>query len=142
MSAEDPLHGTAACRDARLPPRTARSRQIRILRLERRSAIHARTKTVNQVHALVSTAPEPLRAKLRDMSLAALLTHCTKLRRVETIDAASATQRVLRGLARRWQQLDREVALLDAELETLVMQRAPELVALRGVGEFETNAAS
>ncbi len=107
---------------------------IRILRLERRSAIHARTKTVNQVHALVSTAPEPLRAKLRDMSLAALLTHCIKLRQAETTDAASATQRVLRGLARRWQQLDREVALLDAELETLVMQRAPELVALRGVG--------
>lgn len=107
---------------------------IRILRLERRSAIHARTKTANQVHALVSTAPEPLRSKLRDLSLAALLTYCSKLRPVETTDAASATQRVLRGLARRWQQLDREVALLDAELEALVTRTAPELVALRGVG--------
>jgi transposase len=107
---------------------------IRILRLERRSAIHARTQAANQLHAVVSTAPEPLRADLRELSLAALVDLGCKLRKVVPKDAVSATRCVLRGLATRWQQLDREVDLLDGQLKTLVTTRAPDLLALRGVG--------
>ncbi len=107
---------------------------IRILRLERRSAIHARTKSANQLHAVVSTAPEPTRATLRGLSLTALVARASKLRKAAPTDATSATLRVLRALAQRWLQLDREVALLDGELETLVTSVAPALVALRGVG--------
>jgi transposase len=107
---------------------------IRLLRLERRSAIHARTQAANQLHAVVSTAPEPLRTKLRDLSLVALLDHARKLRDVLPTDTISATQRVLRGLTARWQHLDREVGHLDTQLETLVKTAAAALVALRGVG--------
>jgi transposase len=107
---------------------------IRIMRLERRSAIHARTQVANQMHALVSTAPEPLRQRLRDCSIAELVAHAAKLRQVQTTDAATATQRVLRGLARRWQNLDKEVTQLDEELEALVRLAAPELLAHRGIG--------
>jgi transposase len=57
-----------------------------------------------------------------------------KRRKAVATDAAGATNRVLRGLARRWIQLTREVAELDAELKILVTQTAPELVALQGVG--------
>jgi transposase len=107
---------------------------IRILRLERRSAIYARTQEANQLHAVVSTAPEPLRADLRKLSLAALLDHARKLRKVTPMDAVSATQSVLRGLAKRWQCLDREVDLLDEQLESLAKKTAPNLLGLRGVG--------
>lgn len=107
---------------------------IRILRLERRSAIHARTQVANQLHAVISTAPEVLRAGLRDLSLAVLLKRVAKLRKVTPVDGVTATQRVLRGLGKRWQQLDREVTSLDDQLAVLVEQRAPELLALRGVG--------
>jgi transposase len=107
---------------------------IRLLRLERRSAIHARTQAANQLHAVVSTAPEPLRTRLRDLSLVALLDHARKLRDVLPTDTISATQRVLRGLTARWQHLDREVGHLDTQLETLVKTAAAALVALRGVG--------
>lgn len=41
---------------------------------------------------------------------------------------------VLRGLAKRWQQLDPEVSRLDRHLEVLVKARAPALLSLRGVG--------
>jgi transposase len=41
---------------------------------------------------------------------------------------------VLRGLAKRWQQLDREVEALDEQLEELAKKTAPDLLALRGVG--------
>jgi transposase len=107
---------------------------IRILRLERRSAIQARTQAVNQIHAVISTAPEPLRSALRDLALPALISRATKLRANTPMDAATATKRVLRGLALRWQHLDREVSGLDAELDALVKERAPGLVSLRGVG--------
>lgn len=107
---------------------------IRILRLERRSAIHARTQSANQLHAVVSTAPEVLRAGLRELSLAVLLERACKLRNATPVDAVTATQRVLRGLAKRWEQLDREVDSLDEQLAVLVGQRAPQLLALRGVG--------
>ena len=107
---------------------------IRLLRVERRSAIQARTQAANQLHAVVSTAPEPLRTDLRDLPLVRLIDRARKLRVIEPTDAVSATQCVLRGLATRWRQLDREVDLLDEQLKTLVKAVAPELVALRGVG--------
>lgn len=107
---------------------------IRILRVERRSAINARTQAANQLHAVVSTAPEPLRADLRELSLVELVARACKLRDVVPTDTPSATRRVLRGLAKRWRELDHEVDLLDKELETLVKKTAPGLVALPGVG--------
>lgn len=107
---------------------------IRILRLQRRSAIRARTQAANQLHAVLSTAPEPLRTELRDLGLSALILRASKLRQIDPTDIVSGTQTVLRGLARRWQQLDREIRLLDRQLETLVGAIAPDLVALRGVG--------
>lgn len=107
---------------------------IRILRLERRSAIHARTQAANQVHAVVATAPESLRADLRDLALAALLARAGRFRKVRPTDAVSATQTVLHGLAKRWEQLNREVDALDGQLERLAKERAPALLARRGVG--------
>jgi transposase len=107
---------------------------LRILRLQRRSAIQARTQAANQLHAVVSTAPESLRATLRKLTLAALLLHAYKMRVRQSVDIVSATRIVLRGLAFRWRQLDHEVALLDDQLESLVKTIAPNLVALRGVG--------
>lgn len=107
---------------------------MRVLRLERRSAIRARTQAANQLHALVSTAPEPLRESLRSLSLLALLTLAWKLRPRAPTGLVSATQVALRGLARSWRHLDEEVRALDDQLKALVNAKAPELVALRGVG--------
>jgi transposase len=107
----------------------------RILRLERRSAIAARTQAANQLHAAISTAPEPLRAELRAFSLVKLIERAGKFRKIKLpSDATSATRRILRGLAERWRQLDREIKLLDSELEKLVESTVPELLKLRGVG--------
>lgn len=107
---------------------------MRLLRLERRSAIAARTQAANQLHAVVTTAPEPLRSALRALSLTALIAYARKLRPGKPTDPVSGTQVVLRGLARRWLLLDREVDLLDDQLEGLVKATAPKLIALRGVG--------
>lgn len=108
---------------------------VRILRLERRSAIAARTQAANQLHAAVSTAPEPLRNTIRQLSLANLIAQVAKFRQLKApTDALSATRRVLRGLAERWKQLDREIKQLDAELGSLVKATVPKLLELRGAG--------
>ena len=46
---------------------------IRLLRVARRSALKARTQAANQLHALVLTAPDPLRARLRGLTLERLV---------------------------------------------------------------------
>ncbi len=107
---------------------------IRVLRVERRSAIHSRTKTANQLHALVTTAPEPLRAELRGLSVRALVDRARRMRCPKVTDVESATKRALRGLGRRWHALHEEIGELDVELEPLVRKVAPDLVALVGVG--------
>lgn len=98
---------------------------MRILRLQRRSAIRARTQAANQLHAVVTTAPEPLRSAVRDLSLTALIAYARKLRPGAPADLTAGTQVVLRGLARRWLYLDQEVDLLDEQLEVLVKATAP-----------------
>ena len=107
---------------------------IRLFRLQRRSAIRARSQAGNQLHAVVSTAPDSLRCALRELTLVALIAHASKMRASKSVDLASATRIVLRGLALRWHQLDQEINLLDKQLESLVNALAPDLVALRGVG--------
>jgi transposase len=107
---------------------------MRMLRLQRRSAVAARTQAANQLHALVTTAPEPLRESLRSLSLSALVVLAEKLRPRAPTDLVSGTHVALRGLARRWRHLDDEVTTLDGQLEVLVKATAPELIALRGIG--------
>src|SRR5262249_10763044 len=53
---------------------------IRALRLARRSAIKARTQAANQLHALVVTAPDGLRSRLRPLTTAALVSVAARLR--------------------------------------------------------------
>ena len=107
---------------------------LRMLRLQRASAIKARTQAANQLHAVVLTSPEPVRSVLRDLSLSQIICRARRFRRVGTGDLEKATRGVLKGLARRWHQLDREVAELDRVVEELVRSTAPQLLALQGVG--------
>jgi len=108
---------------------------IRALRLARRSAVKARTQAANQLHALVTTAPDALRAQLRPLSSAALVAAAARLRPPacpRTPEAA--TKSALKSIAQRYRALAREVAALDAQLGRLVAEAAPALVAIKGVG--------
>ena len=49
-------------------------------------------------------------------------------------DVPTATKFALRSVARRYQTLSAEIAELDAQLDRLVGQVAPELVSLAGIG--------
>ncbi|MGW1811919.1 IS110 family transposase [Streptomyces sp. NPDC002078] len=113
---------------------------IRTLRVVRRSAVKARTQTINQIRTLIITAPGEVREQLRALTPAELIKHLARSRPgTQTHDPACAVKVALRRLARRHQYLTAEIDDADAELEALMTQAAPELVALPGVG-IETAA--
>jgi transposase len=111
---------------------------IRTLRLARRSAMKARTQAANQLHALVVTAPDELRTRLRGLSMAELIALVAAFRPVRSGTALStplaAAKLALKGLAIRHRQLSAEIDALDVHLEQLVSTAAPELLAVKGVG--------
>ena len=57
---------------------------IRMLRVARRSALKARTQTINQLHALVITAPEQVKQQLRGLSTQARVKVCARFPRDHT----------------------------------------------------------
>jgi transposase len=108
---------------------------IRVLRVARRSALKARTQAANQLHALVLTAPDRLRARLRGLPLDCLVAVAAAFRPGPCLDTPlAATRLALKSLAGRYQQLSAEIATLDGQLAQLVATAAPALVAVKGVG--------
>jgi transposase len=108
---------------------------LRALRLARLSAVKARTQAANQLHALVVTAPEPLRARLRPLRLPALVAAAARLRPPAVPRTPeAATKLALKTLAGRHRRLGAEVEALDAQLARLAAEAAPALVAVQGVG--------
>jgi transposase len=112
-----------------------RVEMIRALRVARRSALKARTQAANQLHALVLTAPDSLRARLRGLSTARLVATAATFRPGPVLGSPlTATKLALKSLAERYRQLSAEVARLDAQLDRLVAEAAPALLAVKGLG--------
>ena len=88
---------------------------------------------------LVSTAPDPIRAELRGLSVFHLLERASSYRPGAKRDIVSLTKFTLRMLARRAITLQEEISEIDAILKPLVKETAPELVGTLGIG---TDAAS
>jgi transposase len=108
---------------------------IRALKIERDSAKKARTAALNQMHNLVLTAPEPLRAQLEALTKTTLPIHCARLRPgTDLTDPTNGHKKALRGLARRVLALTAEIDELGTDLDHLVRAVAPTTTALKGAG--------
>ena len=108
---------------------------IRTLRAARRSAVKARTQAANQLQGMRVTAPEQLRNRLRGLSTKELVSVAAHFRLADgPREVPAATKFALRSVARRYEALSKEIAELDAHLDRLVGQAAPELVSLPGIG--------
>src|SRR5215208_4373721 len=138
----DPSDAESAARvvlagEASGAPKSADGRveMIRALRAARRSAMKARTQAANQLQGLRVTAPEQLRQRLRGLSTMELVSVAARFRLGDDLrDVPSATKFALRSVARRYEALSAEIAELEAHLDRLVAQVAPELVSLAGIG--------
>ncbi|HEY6427291.1 MAG TPA: IS110 family transposase [Acidimicrobiales bacterium] len=107
---------------------------MRVLRVARFSARRSRTQAINQMRSLISTAPDELRAELRDLSIYKILTIAGAYRHTGRTDVTTLTKLALRTLARRALSLEAEVKEIDRLLKALVKETAPTLCAVDGVG--------
>jgi transposase len=112
-----------------LPRGGGRREDLRLLLLERRSAMQARTAALNQLSALLVTAPDHLRARLGALSGDRLAQAAARLR-----PRPEVTTGVLRRLGQRAVRLAKEVAEAERALAALLAQVAPDLLAECGVG--------
>jgi len=107
---------------------------IRVLKVAKDSALKARTQAVNQMKALVVTAPADLRAALDGLSASRLARRCAGFRPGDVVTPAAATKLALRSIARRHQQLTAELKAIDAELARIITETAPALLQAFCVG--------
>jgi transposase len=115
-------------------PRAAgRRAALQALLSSREGALQARRAALNQLRALIITAPAELREELRVLSRARLLRRCGRLRPGTKLERRG-TRLALRLLARRIQLLTVEERALKAEIDALVEQIAPALLAEPGIG--------
>ena len=138
----DPIDAQAAARAtlagvAATTPKTREGQveMIRVLRVARRGALKARVAAARRNCTACSTAPpKSSRQPLLGLKTKALVGICAAMRPGPLTSTTAATKASLRTLARRWQQLQAELAQLDGQLQTLVAAVAPTLLALPGVG--------
>ena len=107
---------------------------IRMLKKTKDSALKARTQAVNQMKALIVTAPAKPRESLNGLAADALASRCRKFRPGPLDDPTAAAKYTLRSLACRYLQLSKEIRALEAELEKLTRRVAPALVSIFGAG--------
>lgn len=117
-------------------PRAAGRREaLRVLLQTREGAVQTRRSGLNQLRALVVSAPEELRERLRGRGPDALVRACTRLRPHPRQQAERyATALALRSIARRVERSTCEAAELEGELRRLVLELCPQLLSLEGVG--------
>ena len=107
---------------------------IRMFKSTKDSAVKARTQAINQMKALVVTAPARLREHLTGLTAAALVTRSKSFRPGRMEGPTAAAKYALRSLARRYRQLGNEIKDLEAEIQRLTRTAAPALVDGFGIG--------
>ncbi|MGW0184078.1 IS110 family transposase [Nocardia sp. NPDC003345] len=108
---------------------------VRVLQIARRSAVKARTQTINQIRGLLVTAPAVVREQGSGLNRSTLIATLARSRPgPDLADPATATRAALRRLARRYQGLTTEIRELDTQIAPLISRAAPRLLEVFGVG--------
>ncbi|MGH9211891.1 MAG: IS110 family transposase [Acidimicrobiales bacterium] len=140
----DPVDAEAAGRavlngDATVTPKTADGpvEALRQLRVARTGAMKARTAAANQLHSLSDTAPELIRAQLRPLTFKQKIAAAERWRPRQGHSVEAASKQALASVARRWRVLDAEAKALQAQIQAILNELAPRMLAHHGVG-YET----
>jgi len=123
------------------PRRGGEREAVRVLLATRNSAVVARTKALNGLHALVVTAPQRLRTRLDGLTTTELARQASRLRlSADRPIEDQATVRAMRACARRALACDAEADELEAELGRILADQVPHLLAEPGVGPISAAA--
>ena len=117
-------------------PRAAGERAaLSVLLAGRRSAVEGASIAKCQLQALVTAAPECLRARFRGKTGTVMVATAARLRPSSTWDLETAsTAAVLKSLARRCQDLSAEAAVHERQILAVVAAWRPELLEGCGIG--------
>ncbi|MEW1914952.1 IS110 family transposase [Kitasatospora sp. NPDC085895] len=102
---------------------------LRVLKVVKDSAVRDRTRAINQLKAILVSAPAQLREAMAGMTNPTLFTACAELD-----PEAGATHHALHLLALRIKQLSAETTALTRKITKIVQRHNPGLLELTGVG--------
>lgn len=107
---------------------------MRIASVARRSAVKARTQAINQLRAILISAPQEIRDKLWKVRALDCVNACVRVQSLGVSDLQRTMTITLKSLARRWLALSKELKELDKILERLTKKYAAGLRGKFGVG--------
>ena len=107
---------------------------MRSVSVTRRSAVKAKTQAINQLRALLISAPQDVRQRLLKDNTSDCVTGCSRLRSLGSTPLLQTLTATLVLLAKRWLALEEEIKTLDAMLDSLTTQYTPRLRRRFGVG--------
>jgi len=107
---------------------------MRAVSVARRSAVKAKTQAINQLRALLVSAPQEIRERLLKEKTAECVASCARLRSLGDTPLLQTLTATLRLLAKRWLALAEELSTLDGMLDRLTSQHAKRLRERFGVG--------
>jgi len=107
---------------------------LRIIAVARRSAVKAKTQAINQLRAILVSAPEEIRDRLWETKAEQCVANCADLHQLGSSTHLIALTSTLRLLAKRWLLLKAELKELDSQLDQLTLAFAPNLREQFGVG--------
>lgn len=107
---------------------------MRIVSVARRSAVKAKTQAINQIRAMLVSAPQDVREKLWRIKATDCAKACAAVRSLGDTAVLRALSTTLKSLAKRWLALTEELKDYDKQLETLTQKHAHLLRSRFGVG--------
>jgi transposase len=107
---------------------------MRIISVARRSAVKAKTQTINQLRAILISAPQDIRERLWKTKPEQCVAGCVHLRPLGATTLLQTLTNTLRLLAKHWLMLADELKEFDTQLEQLTRRPAPHLREQFGVG--------
>ena len=107
---------------------------IRQLKVAHDTAVKDRTGAMITLKAMLVHATEDLRRETAKKAQKMVARHCAALRPRGLETPEDANRHALRSIAKRWIALSDEIKDLEAQIEQLVLQRAPHLLDEFGIG--------
>ncbi|MBU9765857.1 IS110 family transposase [Mycobacterium sp. TNTM28] len=136
----DPLDAYSAARtaladDELAAPKDDATAGLRALHIARRSAVKHRTAVINQLKALLVSAPNSVREKYRTLTTLRQIEAIARCRPDTVTDALARSVLIAaKMLAQRVQFLQTQTEELESQIDTLVTAANPGLRAAYGVG--------
>ena len=136
----DPLDAYSAARSVLAGqglaiPKDEATAGLRALHIARRSAVKHRTAVINQIKAMLISAPDAVREKYRGLTTLKLIEAIARCRPdTQSQPWAVSLLTAAKMLAQRVQFLDAQAAELQAQIDVLVSAANPALRAAYGVG--------